>query len=62
MTGFLYPPAKVSQALSNHPLLAKARKVNMACPPSNPHAIPERFSRYATSVLHAASTTPEPIG
>ena len=32
-----------------------------ACPPGRPHRIPERFSLCVTSVLFAASTTPEPM-
>ena len=32
------------------------------CQKYSPQRIPERFSRCVTSVLHAASTTPEPMG
>lgn len=34
----------------------------MACPPEGNQRIPERFMRWATSVLQAVSTTPLPIG
>ena len=33
----------------------------MACSPARRHRIPERLSRCVTSVLQAASTTPEPL-
>jgi hypothetical protein len=50
------------QARSNRSLWHNARNVNMACPPASRHRIPERFKRWLTKVLHAASTTPEPMG
>ena len=36
--------------------------MRMACPPRGPHRMPERLSRSVTRVLHAASTTPKPMG
>ena len=41
--------------------LMRARKVRTACPPGIRQRMPDLFMRCVTSVLLAASTTPEPM-
>ena len=44
------------------PLNASTRRPITTAPPSFVHFMPERFSRCANTVLHAASVTPLPMG
>jgi hypothetical protein len=43
-------------------LKTSTRRPITTAPPSFVHFMPERFSRCANTVLHAASVTPLPIG
>jgi hypothetical protein len=60
MTCIRYVAASSAHASSNRSLWVHPRTVRMACPPSSPQRIPLHLSRWATSVSHAASTTPLP--
>ena len=42
--------------------MARARRLKTICAPSGVQRMPEQHKRCLTSVLHAASVTPEPIG
>ena len=52
--------ASSDHAWSKRPLCCTLRKVRIACPPVCRQRMPEPFIRCVTSVLQAASTTPEP--
>ena len=61
LAGLDCAPMSATHARSKRPDLISARKVRTACPPTIRQRMPERFRRCATSVLQAASTTPEPM-
>src|SRR6516164_11570316 len=53
----------LAQNCSHRPgVYDKARKLSTNAAPRSRHLAPERHSRIFTSVLHAASVTPLPIG
>ena len=52
---------RASHARAKRCDLMRARTVSTACPPWMHHRMPERFSLCVTSVLQAASTTPDPM-
>ena len=60
--GALVGPGQQLPATLEARALVRARSVKMAWPPAWRQRIPERFIRWVASVLHAASTIPEPMG
>src|SRR5215207_11607252 len=54
--------ASRAQASSKRSLWSQARGVNTAWAPAELQRMPLSLNRWVTTVLHAASTTPEPIG
>ena len=61
LAGVSVAPMMAFHARSKRADLIRARKVSTACPPAIRQRMPERFMRWVTRVLLAASTTPEPM-
>ena len=61
LSGLDWARKSAAHARSKMPDLMRARKVGTACSPGIRQRMPDLFMRYVTSVLLAASTTPEPM-
>ena len=61
LAGVSVAPMMAFHARSKRADLIRARKVSTACPLAIRQRMPERFMRWVTRVLLAASTTPEPM-
>ena len=61
LAGVSVAPMTAFHARPKRADLIRARKVGTACPPAIRQRMPERFMRWVTRALLAASATPEPV-